>query len=305
MSRVVALIINFNSGNRLESCVRSLLASVYTDLQILVIDNASPRDRESLERVARLVPVIRRRANIGFGRACNAAARDVTADYLIFLNPDVEVTPDWISPLVAAFDADADLAIVSPTTLYPYEPQSDRTGMSYTATVPGCSMMVRRSAWEKLGGFDESFFLYWEDTDLCWRAWSAGWKVAESFDSIVYHDRGGSSGAELWAAEQIRNGIRTYLKTMRWRKVFPFLAKSVIRTMIVGLRDRDVNAVSAWIWNARYLGESLRVRRDLSIARKVEPRFLEELIAAHRERQLRERKERRSRPSSSVVVTEE
>lgn len=292
--KVTALVINYDAGDLLERAVQSLVATDYPNLEVRVVDNASPaRNRDVLDRVAARVPVVRNPSNLGFGRACNEAARQVDGAYMVFLNPDVVVTQGWLAPLVVAFEADPHIAIASPTTLHADEPPPAETGLSDTASVPGCSLMIRRRAWDELGGFDDAFFLYWEDTDLCWRAWSAGWRVVESFDSLVYHRRGGSSGAQNWVAEQIRNGTRTYLKNLRWRAVLPFLAKALARTVLHTARTRDTAALKAWTWNVQELKNTLRERRRLRERRAIPAGRLEGLIRDHRARQIRERRERK------------
>lgn len=299
--KVTAIVVSYDAGDLLERAVQSLVASDYPNLEICVVDNASPaRNRDVLDRVAAYVPVVRNSSNLGFGRACNDVARQTDGVYMVFLNPDVVVTRGWLAPLVDAFEADPRVAIASPTTLYPDEPPPAETGVSDTASVPGCSLMIRRTAWDDLGGFDDAFFLYWEDTDLCWRAWSAGWRVVESFDSLVYHGRGGSSGAQNWVAEQIRNGIRTYVKNMRWRVVTPFLAKSFARTVLHTARTGDVVALKAWTWNVRELRSTLRERRRLRERRAIPPGRLEALARDHRARQTRERRERHNRRPSGA-----
>jgi N-acetylglucosaminyl-diphospho-decaprenol L-rhamnosyltransferase len=297
--RVAAIVVNFNSGRILGRAIASLLDSTYPNLEVVVFDNASAVDfGDVLATPPPRVRVMRNSENLGFGRACNAAARSVTADYLVFLNPDVVVTNGWLEPLVEAFERDSRLAVASPSTLHADEPLPSRSGIEPTATVPGCALMVRRAAWEELRGFDESFFLYWEDTDLCWRTWNSGGRVVESFDSVVYHERGGSSGAQNWAHEQIRNGIRTHLKNMRWRVVLPFLARSLVRTVLEVARSRSSAAFGAWIWNGRNLTATLRERRRIQATRSIDPRVLEDLAASHRARQLRERQARKPVRSS-------
>jgi GT2 family glycosyltransferase len=303
--KIAAIVVNYDAGNLLEGAVRSLLASDYPNLEIHVVDNASPaRNRDVLDRVAADVPVIHNSSNLGFGRACNDAARQTDGTYLVFLNPDVVVSRHWLTPLVDAFEANPQLAIVSPTTLYPNEPPPAKTGVIDTASVPGCALMIRRTAWNDLGGFDDTFFLYWEDTDLCWRAWNAGWRVVESFDSLVYHSRGGSSGAHNWVGEQIRNGTRTYLKNMRWRVVMPFLAKASVRTLLHIARTRDMVVLKAWAWNVRELKSTLRERQRLRERRTIAAGRLEALVREHRARQTRERHERVRRVAMEHLAVE-
>jgi GT2 family glycosyltransferase len=166
-----------------------------------------------------------------------------------------------------------------------------------TAAVPGCAMMVRRAAWEQLGGFDERFFLYWEDTELCWRAWLLGWRVLEDLEARVYHERGGSAGAGRWDAERAKNALRTYLKLMRWRRVLPFAAMLLAKTLAKIAIRRAPGLIAAWGWNWRHLGETMAWRRELARARRGDMAALERMIAFHERRGRRERRLRQGAPS--------
>jgi N-acetylglucosaminyl-diphospho-decaprenol L-rhamnosyltransferase len=117
---------------------------------------------------------------------------------LVFLNPDVFVTPGWLAILVRRMAEHPDAAIICPTTLYSDQPTPIATAVvEESAAVPGCAMLMPRADWQALGGFDEQIFLYWEDTELCWRAWLLGRRVLVDLEALVYHQRGGSGGAGM------------------------------------------------------------------------------------------------------------
>jgi GT2 family glycosyltransferase len=156
------------------------------------------------------------------------------------------------------------------------------------AAVPGCSMMVRRSAWEELGGFDEHFFLTWEDTELCWRAWLSGWRVLEDLESHVWHLGRGSW--RRWAAEELHNGVYAHLKLMRWRRALPFIGKSVARTLVKLALLRDSALIGTW---SRIRAElpAVRAERRRWLQDAGRSRRLERLVSAHVWRRRRERVE--------------
>lgn len=291
---VSLIVVAYNSAASLPACLDALATTQYAPYELLVVDNASVDGTPQL--VAARYPQARllaNRENIGFGRACNQAAQAARGELLVFLNPDVIVTPPWLGTLVARMAAHPDAGIICPSTLYPGQAPPPPAPPAATAAVPGCAMLVRRAAWRQLGGFDERYFLYWEDTDLCWRAWLLGWRVLEEFAAHVYHERGGSAGGRCWDAEATKNSLRTYLKTMRWRRVLPFAAalalKSLAKLVLRGQRDLP----GAWLWSWRHLGETLALRRELLRARKIDPATLERLVAAHQRRGRRERSARR------------
>ena len=289
------IIVTYNSAALLPRCLAAIAATSYPNYEVLIIDNASSDGTPQL--VAEHYPHVRLLANsenLGFGRACNQGARVANGELLVFLNPDVIVAPGWLGILARHMAEQPQAGIICPQTLYSYQsPPHATRPVADTAAVPGCAMLVRRAAWQQLGGFDERYFLYWEDTDLCWRAWLLGWRVLEDFEAYVYHERGGSAGSQQWDAERTKNSLRTYLKTMRWRRAVPFALLLAIKTMAKLLLRRRSDLLGAWSWNWRRLGETLALRRELARARRGSPAELERLIAIHGRRGRSERRQRR------------
>jgi GT2 family glycosyltransferase len=313
------ILVTYNSANLLPEFFTALAATRDAEYEVLVIDNASSDGTPQL--VAQRYPQARLLANTengGFGRACNQGARAARGELLVFLNPDVIVTPGWLAILARHMREHPDAGIICPTTLdiddkrlgigeWRSGVHRDRVSQSpipspqpptvaATAAVPGCAMKVRRAAWEQLGGFDEQFFLYWEDTELCWRAWVLGWRVLEDFEAHVYHERGGSAGDRRWGQERTKNALRTYLKLMRWRRALPFAALLLAKTLVKIAIRREPGLLAAWGWNWRHLAETLAWRRELAHLRRADIAALERLIAIHERRGRRERRERRQSP---------
>jgi len=303
------IVVTYNSATLLPDFFAALETTRDAAYEVLVIDNCSSDGTPQL--VAERYPQARLLANaenVGFGRACNQGARVVRGELLVFLNPDVIVTPGWLAIPARHMREYPDAGIICPTTLDIGEKRSgtgsDRYSQSpipnpqspavaATATVPGCAMMVRRATWEQLGGFDERFFLYWEDTELCWRAWLLGWRVLEDLAACVYHERGGSAGERRWDAERTKNALRSYLKLMRWRHTLPFMALLLAKTVVKIAIRREPGLLAAWSWNWRHLGETLAWRRELARARRGDIAELERMTAIHERRGRRERRERR------------
>jgi N-acetylglucosaminyl-diphospho-decaprenol L-rhamnosyltransferase len=156
-----------------------------------------------------------------------------------------------------------------------------------TAAVPGCAMMIRRAAWEALGGFDEQIFLYWEDTELCWRAWLHGWRVLEDLEATVVHERGGSGGGARWEGEATKNGLYTHLKLLRLRVALPYIVRQALKTAVRLIRGQGNDLLEAWRWNWRGLGLTLAQRRELLRSATGDTAHLERLIGIHAARQRR------------------
>jgi GT2 family glycosyltransferase len=295
--RLVSLIVvTYNSAALLPDFFAALATTTYAPYEVLVVDNASQDSTPQL--VAADYPaaqLIANRENQGFGRACNQGARAARGEFVVFLNPDVFVTPDWLTILVRRMAAYPDAAIICPTTLYPGQPAPIATNsVEESAAVPGCALLMPRADWQELGGFDEQIFLYWEDTELCWRAWLLGRRVLVDLEALVYHERGGSGGGgQRWAAEQIKNGLDTHLKLMRWRRVIPYTALLAGKTLAKIVLRHQPGLLDAWRWNWRHLGQTLAIRHELLRLAQGDPAALERRITVHVRRQRAERAQRR------------
>lgn len=228
---VAAIVVNYNAGRALLDCVNSLRAEGLGT--VVVVDNqshdGSTAALAAADPDARIIPT---GANLGYGTAANRGVATVDQPYVLILNPDAAVEPGTVKALVNALERDPRLAIVGPRieqpdgTLYPsarrfpdlavaaghaflglVAPQN-RFSRAYKLTdwdhahagevdwVSGSCLMARRQAYGALGGFDEAYFMYAEDVDLCWRAWKAGWRVAYEPAGRVVH-RGGVSANQV------------------------------------------------------------------------------------------------------------
>jgi N-acetylglucosaminyl-diphospho-decaprenol L-rhamnosyltransferase len=223
--RVDAVVVDLNSGEALARCVRSLHEAGAS--RVVVVDNAVPPGRS--RTVLGAVPgadFVEPGTNLGYGSGVNRGAGTCTSELLVVCNPDVVVEREAVVHLVKALDSDHGVAIVGPLVLEPdgtrypsarrfpslvegaghalagllaphnrftrrYRMEDENTaGTKKVDWVSGSFMLVRRKVFEELGGFDEAYFMYGEDVDLCWRAHMAGWAVAYVPSASVTHDRG-------------------------------------------------------------------------------------------------------------------
>lgn len=219
------VILNFNGKKYLEQFLPSVLASSYSDLQIIVADNGSTDDSVAMMREKfPQVQLISLPDNSGFAGGYNKALQQVNADVFVLLNSDVEVSFGWIEPIIELFDKNENIAVVQPkirsfhhkeffeyagacggwidTLGYPFargrvfdtiekdEGQYDDVQNVFWAT--GAAFFIRSDVWKKSGGFDESFFAHQEEIDLCWRIQLLGYKIAVCPVSVVFHVGGGT-----------------------------------------------------------------------------------------------------------------
>jgi GT2 family glycosyltransferase len=228
-AEVHAVVVAYNSAATLRGCVEPLAAM--PNVTVTVVDNQSPDDSAAV--VADLpVEVIRAPRNGGFSYGCNLGSAGATAPYLLFLNPDARLDADALETLLSVLRDDPGTALAAPRILdddgslswslrrfprlrttyaqalflhrvwpraaWTDEVIRDEATYERAATaewVSGACMLVRRSAYEAVGGFDDRFFLYCEDTDLCLRLWESGHAVRFEPRAEVHHVGGASSGA--------------------------------------------------------------------------------------------------------------
>ena len=222
---IAIVILNWNGRKYLEKFLPSVLASVYVNKKIIVADNASTDDSiVFLHKNYPQITIIQNSSNEGFAKGYNTALRQVESDYYVLLNSDVEVTPNWIGPVIELMESDKGIAACQPKLLaYDNKDQFEYAGAcggwldkfaypfmrgrlfeicekdtgQYDDAQPcfwasGAAFFVRSSVYHELGGLDEFFFAHQEEIDFCWRAQLAGYKVFVQPASVVYHVGGGT-----------------------------------------------------------------------------------------------------------------
>lgn len=210
---VSVIIVVYNGITYLEQCLTSVQQDIKVESEIIVIDNASTDgSADFVERRYPDVILIRNEVNRGFAAACNQGARYATGQYLVFLNQDTQVLPGWLSGLLNALERNDAVALATSKLLLMSQPDKINacgqdihyTGLNFSrgflcasgqfsepevvGAVSGASFAVRRDVWEELGGFDEDLFMYFEETDLSWRAQLAGYQCLYAPTSVAYHD---------------------------------------------------------------------------------------------------------------------
>ena len=216
------MVVNYNAGPALCDCVVSLLAE--GPAEVVVVDNdSSDGSAEGLGRSFPDVTVVAAGENLGYARAANLGIAATSAPVVAVLNPDTVLRPGVARVALARFDAEADLAALGPTllnsdgTVYPSartvpsvadavghgllyfvwagnpftrryrQVDADSSRPRDVDWVSGAAVWLRRSALDGVGGWDERYFMYVEDVDLCWRLRRAGWRVAYEPGAAVEH----------------------------------------------------------------------------------------------------------------------
>ena len=224
------VIVNYESGPALLQCVEDWRSDGATDL--VIVDNGSGDGSVELvrSRYPDLEVVVPGR-NLGYGAAANRGVAATTTPFILVCNPDLEVRPGTLAGLSAALAGHPGRALVGPmirtssgdrypsarrfpslidagghallgifapdnrfTRSYQRNELDGATGDPVEVDwVSGACFMVRRSAFEQVGGFDEAYFMYAEDVDLCWRLGESGWSVAYVPTAEVTHRQGVST----------------------------------------------------------------------------------------------------------------
>jgi N-acetylglucosaminyl-diphospho-decaprenol L-rhamnosyltransferase len=233
--RTAAVIVSYQSGEQLLACVESFLADGCES--VVVVDNASTDS--AIETVVSKHPEVACLAlkrNVGYGAAANRGAAATNAEILFVANADVVVHPGALASLQEALDSQPDWAIAGPKILRPdgsvypsartFPSLVDSIGHGFLGLflpsnpwtrrytlagwdhsrpaevdwVSGAFFAVRKLAWDSLGGFDEKYFLYGEDVDLCFRAWQQCWRVGYVPTATATHFQGASAEKRPWLA---------------------------------------------------------------------------------------------------------
>lgn len=225
MPKVAVVILNWNGRKFLEQFLPALVLHTGTDAELIIADNASTDD--SLAFLSKQYPNIRvilNKENGGFSKGYNEALAQVSAEYYVLLNSDIEVSPNWIPPMLAMMEADPKIAACQPKLLafhektqfeyaggaggfidkfgYPFcrgrlfqtletdHGQYDEAMEIFWAT--GACMFVRADLYHQFDGLDNDFFAHMEEIDFCWRLKNAGYKIMYCPDAKVYHVGGGT-----------------------------------------------------------------------------------------------------------------
>lgn len=296
MHPVSAIVLNYNGAHLLPGCLDSLLAQDYPFLEILVIDNASADESRAVVGRYPSVRWIPLPKNQGLGPGYNAGAAQARGRMFFFANNDTWFEPDCIRRLVEAFRDD--LLAADPLQLdwngqrVIHGAQRFRFGWHYALRpVPGMdpyqildadvpmeipwacagAMLVDRRKFEALGGFDPTFFLDYEDLDLCWRGWLRGWKTlfvpaARLRHHVSESERGAPAISVRRALSQIKNAQRFTWKTMPASSVAASVAGTFFHTGSALLRGRfrqSGRQMSAFLWNCFELNAIGSERRKI------------------------------------------
>ncbi len=240
---VTVVMLNWNGEKWLEKCLPSLMAVDYPATEIIVVNNGSTDDSADFLKIRYpKIRVVELAKNIGYAGANNVGAKAAKGKYILFLNNDTKLTPGFLTFLVDDLERDPTIGAVQPqmrSLIYPERMDSvgsyfTNTGFlyhfgymkpydnpiyqkkRYMYTLKGSCFLMRKKEYMDLGGLDEDFVCYVEETDLCHRIWLSGKKVMYEPKSVMYHWGGGDmlvmTKNEVTMFRSFRNRFYSYYK---------------------------------------------------------------------------------------------
>nr|WP_110357242.1 glycosyltransferase family 2 protein [Arenibacter sp. ARW7G5Y1] len=269
MLKIAVVILNWNGEALLEKFLPSV-TEFSKEADIYVADNASTDGSIAfLKNRYPQVGIIRNSGNGGYAKGYNDALPNIDADIYCLLNSDVEVTKDWLIPIIGEFENNPMAAIVQPKILdfkkkghfeyagaaggfidkfgYPFcrgrifnELEADNGQYNDVKEIfwaTGACLFLKKEVFNELNGFDEDYFAHQEEVDLCWRAKNKGYKVFYVGGSEVYH-LGGSTLGSMDPKKtflNFRNSLYSLVKNLPLRKVFPIVLTRMILDGLAGL----------------------------------------------------------------------
>ncbi|MFN4028326.1 MAG: glycosyltransferase family 2 protein [Flavobacterium sp.] len=266
MKKIAVVILNWNGTKLLEQFLPSVVA-YSEEAKIYVADNASTDNSIAvIQSKFPEVTIIQNDGNYGFAKGYNVALKQVEEAYYALVNSDVEVTENWLNPILSIFDNEPEIGIIQPKILdyknkayfeyagaaggyidqfgYPYcrgriFDTIEKDHGQYNDDIDifwasGACFFIRKDIYRKLNGFDDDFFAHQEEIDLCWRAFNLGFKAKYTSKSVVYHVGGATlnEGNPRKTFLNFRNSLLMLTKNLPENKLFLWL---FIRLCLDGL----------------------------------------------------------------------
>lgn len=268
--KIAVVILNWNGTKLLEQFLPSVM-NYSLEAEIYVADNASTDD--SIDFVKANFPkvkIIKNDANFGFAKGYNEALKLIDAEIFALVNSDVEVTENWLLPILKTFENEPETAIIQPKILdfkrkeyfeyagaaggfidkygYPYcrgrifetlekdNGQYDDSCEIFWAS--GACFFIRSSVFRELNGFDDDFFAHQEEIDLCWRAYNKGYKTKYISQSVIYHVGGATLqlGNPKKTQLNFRNSLLMLLKNIPNNQLFTVIFIRLVLDAIAGIK---------------------------------------------------------------------
>lgn len=266
---IALVVLNWNGRELLEKFLPTLVKNS-PEAKIYVVDNNSKDTSVAyVEKFFPEISIIQHQKNEGFANGYNLALSQINADVYALINSDVEVTPNWLKPIIEFYKTNSKASIVQPKILdykfrsyFEYAGAAggflDKYGYAYCRgrvfenieadknqykSAPifwasGACLFIKAKDYEQLGGLDGDFFAHYEEIDLCWRAQNQNLSVDYIAESTVYHVGGGtlSKQSPFKTYLNFRNSLFTLVKNLPKKKLFPIIFTRMVLDGVAGVR---------------------------------------------------------------------
>lgn len=312
--KVAVIVLNYNGRKFLDGCFSSLKKLIYSNFEVVMVDDCSSDD--SVSYTAKKFPwvkILQNTKNMGACISFNRAVKITKAKLIVKIDNDVIVDKNWLKEMVEVIESDPQIGVVGSKILnydgksiQEYGSNIDKTGypMSYLYLecqpknlpntmevfyVSGCSMLFRKKVFEEVGMFDEKFYIYKDDLDLCWRMKLFGYKTVVNLNSVLRHMSGVTQGGVAKGKKIVtysttakkryygeKNTLRMLLKNYSTRVLFgilPFYFLTLLAEAVFFVAKGQVKMPLVYLrtfwWNVQNLPDTLKTRRKIQKKRKV------------------------------------
>jgi len=270
--KIAIVILNWNGKQLLKKFIPSIVKySNLPNVEIVVADNASTDD--SVEFITKNYPkikIVQNKKNGGYAKGYNDALQHVNADVYALVNSDIEVTKNWLSPIISIFKNEPNTAIIQPKILdyknkntfeyagaaggfidkfgYPYcrgrvfaslekdtQQYNDKIAIFWAS---GACFFIRSAIFKTVDGFDETYFAHQEEIDLCWRVKNLNYTVKYIGSSTVYHIGGATLKEEspVKTFFNFRNSLFSLVKNLPKKQIFPIIFSRLVLDGVAGIK---------------------------------------------------------------------
>lgn len=296
---VSIIIINWNGEELLKACLPSLKKINYKNFEIILVDNGSIDN--SINFTKKIFPtskIIHNKTNLGFAKANNQAIKQAKGELILFLNNDTKVTPNFLTILVNRLITDSKMGACQPKILH-LEKKGKLDSIGSFLTISGflyhlgfeardskkldkeiklfsgkgSCLLFKKGVLNKIGNFDADFFAYFEETDLCWRLWLAGYYLQYIPHAVIYHKSWGTTNKLplfIVSFHSFKNRIASLIINLEFWNLLKIIPVHVIFCLFIALyylvKLKPANTLAiihAFIWNTANLPSTLKKRQNV------------------------------------------
>jgi GT2 family glycosyltransferase len=303
--KISIIVVNWNGKQWLKNCIESLEKQTYKDFEIIFIDNnSSDGSVVYVEKRFPKIVIVQTGANLGFAGGNNVGFAHAKGEYILLLNNDTVSLPDFLENFVKAFDTIPKAGCVQSKIVSLENPKNlDMVGAYWTDssflyyygygkladlpqynkampffTCKGASVMIPRTIIEKIGLFDDDFWLYYEETDFCHRVWLAGYECWYYPQALMYHAGGGTAikfDNSIIQFHNFKNKLLSFLKNFEIKSLLTIIPTFIILNVVLSLlwlfQGKQMHFIALYKaiwWNIVHFKKTLAKRKKIQTLRK-------------------------------------